>query len=200
MWVWYATGSSAWHPELVGWCYHSQASLAESLESMELMNALFPFNESINQSHNTLCRLLRFAEKVVHLGWLTSIQIHAMGLSAAGSCFWPSWTASSHRSHRTNYKTTILLKLPPDCPFWGTECLPFHLTESPAKTRGRLGFPSFSFCFLSVFSQTHLVLHASVKEVFFLLSQAPLWPLIKALAVSSANPLCQLGLCHVLQL
>ena len=129
--VWYATGSLAWHMQLVGWCYHSQESLAEGLESVELMNALFPFNPSINQSHITFYLLLRFAEKVVHLRRLTSTQIHALELSAAGNYFWPSRTASSHRSHRRYYKTTTLLKVPLECPYLGTQCLTLHLTKSP---------------------------------------------------------------------
>lgn len=76
--------------ELTGWCYHSQESLAESLERVELMNALFPFNPSVNQSHITFYLLLRFAEEVVHFGRLTSTQIHAIELGAAGNYFWPS--------------------------------------------------------------------------------------------------------------
>lgn len=114
--------------------------------------------QSINQSHSTFCLLLRFAEKVVYLGRLTSTQTHAIRLSAAGNCFWSSGTASSLRSHRTSYKTTILLKLPLECPFWGTECLPFRRTKSPVKTRGCLGFPSFSF---SVFFPSSLNLTVS---------------------------------------
>ena len=44
------------------------------------MNALFPFNQPINQSHIIFSLLLHFAEKVVHLGRLTSIQIHVVEL------------------------------------------------------------------------------------------------------------------------